>query len=92
MPSDSKPLYSVSFTQPAMKQLEALETEVATRLANAIGMLQVEPRHPGVKKMRGATDRYRVRAGDYRAIFVVDDTNRTVVVVRVGHRRDIYER
>jgi mRNA interferase RelE/StbE len=55
----------------------------------AIGALAEEPRPPGSKKLRGEEGFYRIRVGDYRAIYRVEDDRRVVLVIDVGNRRDI---
>jgi mRNA interferase RelE/StbE len=52
--------------------------------------LSTAPRPPGCEKLSGRPDRYRVRQGDYRVVYSVDDIERVVLVVKVGHRRDVY--
>ena len=56
----------------------------------AIGALAEEPRPTGSKKLRGAEGLYRIRVGDYRAIYRVEDDRRIVLVIDVGNRKDIY--
>jgi mRNA interferase RelE/StbE len=56
----------------------------------AIGALAEEPRPPGSKKLRGGEDLYRIRVGDYRAIYRVEDDRRVVLMIDVGNRKDIY--
>jgi mRNA interferase RelE/StbE len=51
-----------------------------------------EPRPAGCRKLAGLDDAWRIRVGDYRIVYVVDDLARTVTVTRIGHRRDIYNR
>jgi mRNA interferase RelE/StbE len=50
----------------------------------------MQPRTPGCRKLRGSEDTYRVRVGDYRIIYVVEDARVLVTIVRAGHRRDVY--
>jgi mRNA interferase RelE/StbE len=52
--------------------------------------LSAEPRPPGCEKLSGHADRYRVRQGDYRIVYAVDDIAQVVLVVKVGHRREVY--
>jgi mRNA interferase RelE/StbE len=55
-----------------------------------IQALSTDPRPPGCEKLSGHPDRYRVRQGDYRVVYSVDDVERVVLVVKVGHRREVY--
>lgn len=60
-----------------------------SRLAAAIGALGANPRHAGVEKLRGR-EGYRVRAGSYRVLFVIDDRDRTITITKIGPRKDVY--
>lgn len=60
-------------------------------MSDAIDSLAVEPRPHGTTKLAGRSD-YRVRVGDWRVVYEVDDSRRRVVVVRVAHRSDVYRR
>ncbi len=54
--------------------------------------LETDPRPPGASKLAGHENRWRVRAGDYRVLYEIQDDVLLVLVVRIGHRRDVYER
>lgn len=73
----------------AGRQLRALPSDVRVRIEGRIGMLSDDARPPGVQKLHG-TDAYRIRVGDYRVLYTIDDGTQTVTVASVGHRRDIY--
>ena len=60
------------------------------RLAAALASLASEPRPPGVKKLSGKESLFRVRVGDYRIIYQVRDRELVVLVLKIGHRREIY--
>ena len=81
--------YTVRIKRSAEKELNALPDRTFERLAQAILKLEREPRPPGSKKLRGVED-YRLRVGQYRILYSVDDRQRVVVVSAVGHRRDVY--
>ncbi len=81
--------YRVLIKRSAAKELEALPAKDRRRVAARIQALSADPRPPGCEKLSGA-DRYRVRQGNYRIIYSVEDEVLTVMVVKVGHRRDIY--
>lgn len=83
--------YDVLIKRSAAKELEALPTPYRRRIAAKIRLLAKDPRPSGVEKLSGA-EWYRLRQGDYRVLFEVEDRNRTVTVVRIGHRRDVYRR
>jgi mRNA interferase RelE/StbE len=82
--------YQIEFTRPADKQLKALPVNVQERLQPKIDALAQEPRPTGVTKLQGNEDLYRIRVGDYRIIYSIQDDLLLVLVVTVGHRRDVY--
>ena len=84
--------YRVLIQPHAERHLAKLPPHVAPRIRDAILALGEAPRPPGAKKLRGSRDTWRVRVGDYRVLFVVDDRNAVVHVTAAGHRRDVYER
>jgi mRNA interferase RelE/StbE len=69
-----------------------LPDAVARRLIREAESLESNPRPPGSIKLRGEDDLYRVRVGDWRIIYRIEEDRLTVPVVRVGHRRDIYRK
>ena len=76
----------------AARVFRALDRVVQRRLAKQIDALADEPRPRGVEKLHGMENRYRVRAGDYRIIYEVEDDLLLVLVVRIGHWREVYRR
>ncbi len=83
--------YHVEYTPRARHELAALPHEVQRRIVPKINALALDPRPPGSKKLRGYTDRWRIRVGDYRVIYDVFDKELRVLVVKIGHRSDVYE-
>jgi mRNA interferase RelE/StbE len=83
--------YNVFLTRSAAKELESVPTKDRKRIVNRIGALAEDPRPPGVEKLGGA-DKYRIRQGDYRILYEIEDDRLVVTVVRVGHRREVYKR
>jgi mRNA interferase RelE/StbE len=81
--------YRLEIKPTAEKEVRALPKEVARRVADAIGELGVQPRGPGSRKLAGA-EGYRVRVGAYRILYTIDDTAHVVMIVAVGHRREVY--
>lgn len=81
--------YRVRIKPSAVKELEAVPLKVRRKLAVKIGALADEPRPPGSEKLSGQ-ERYRIRQGEYRAVYAIDDGERIVLVVKVAHRRDVY--
>jgi mRNA interferase RelE/StbE len=75
----------------AAKELEAIDGKHnRQRLVEAIGLLAENPRPQGVEKLSGMRDRFRIRVGDYRVVYAIEDQVLTVFVVKVGHRREVY--
>lgn len=65
--------YAVTFARSARRELEALEGTIAARIIGRIERLAIEPRPGGARKLRGEQDLWRLRVGDYRVVFSVDD-------------------
>lgn len=83
--------YSVFLVPATRKQVEELQKRDRQRVLDAIGSLREDPRPHGCEKL-SALDKYRISVGDFRVVYTIDDTIVRVVVVRVGHRRDVYRR
>lgn len=81
--------YAVFILRRAQKELAKLPEEAYERTKEAIRSLEEEPRPAGCQKLTGR-EGWRIRAGDYRVIYEIDDAQRIVTVLHVGHRRDIY--
>jgi mRNA interferase RelE/StbE len=81
--------YSLLIKPSAVKELEALPTKDRRKIITRIEGLASEPRPHGCEKLSGL-EQYRLRQGDYRVVYSVDDAARSVLVVKVGHRREVY--
>ena len=79
--------FEIVFARSARKELESLDDRLAVRILNRIEKLGDDPRPGGVRKLRGSTNLWRLRIGDYR---VVDDDRRIVDVIAIRHRSDAY--
>jgi mRNA interferase RelE/StbE len=82
--------YSVEVTRTAEKQLRRIAKRDRSRVLDAIEALGTKPRPEGTRKLQGYEDIYRVRVGKYRIIYEVIDDRVVVIVLKVGHRKDIY--
>ena len=83
--------YSLSIKPSAAKELQSISDKVTlTRLIEKVKSLATQPRPSGSEKLAGRPNLYRVRQGNYRVIYSVDDEARVVDVVKVGHRKDVY--
>jgi mRNA interferase RelE/StbE len=81
--------YEILLKRSAERELTALPRGTHDRIVERIARLRLSPRPSGVVKLQGQ-DAYRMRVGDYRVLYVVDDHRRRVEVIAVGHRRDVY--
>ena len=81
--------YSVDIHSPAKKSLFRLPENVQTRIARSMLALADNPRPHGVAKLSGR-EAWRIRVGDYRVIYTIDDPRKEVVIYAIGHRREIY--
>ena len=84
--------YAIQFTSSADKELNALPRKGQARVLRAIMALADDPRPYGCRKLTGRDDAYRIRVGVYRVVYVIEDDKLVVLVVRVGHRKDVYRR
>ncbi|HEY1717689.1 MAG TPA: type II toxin-antitoxin system RelE/ParE family toxin [Verrucomicrobiae bacterium] len=82
--------YSISFVRSARKELEHLSGDVAERILAKIEALAGNPRPVGVIKLHGQKNLWRMRVGDYRVVYLIDDFSKAVDVSVIRHRRDVY--
>ena len=82
--------YRIAFRPAAERSFLKLSVSVRTRLQPQIEALAVEPRPPGVRKLAGSRDRWRIRVGDFRVIYEIHDDVLLVLVLTIGHRKDVY--
>jgi len=83
--------YSLEIKQSAQKELDSLDDAVFKRVDRKILALAGTPRPRGCKKLRGYRDQWRIRVGDWRVVYFIDDAARLVTITRVAHRREVYE-
>jgi len=81
--------YKLLIKPSAVKELEALPAKDRRRLVARLQRLSSDPRPPGSEKLSGH-DLYRIRQGNYRVLYSVEDLALIVLVIKVGHRRDVY--
>ena len=83
--------YRVRIKPSAVRELEAIEPRtLRRRIVARITALADDPRPPGVEKLAGGGSRWRLRQGAYRILYEIDDAERRLMIVRIGHRRDVY--
>ena len=84
--------YNIKIRKEALKELSWLPTKIKERISNAIEQLSENPRPVGSIKLKGEKEYlWRIRVGDYRVIYLIDDTIRVIDVRKIGNRRDIYQ-
>ena len=83
--------YTIEIARPAQRQLKKLEAPIRRRVSRRIDQLANDPRPPGVVKLTDVSPPiYRVREGQYRVLYTINDDELVVLVVRVAHRGDAY--
>lgn len=82
--------YSITYAPSAAKAIRKLDRPTARRLIEAIGALASDPRPSGCLQLKGGDGELRVRVGDYRIVYDVQDDELLVLVLKAGHRREVY--
>jgi mRNA interferase RelE/StbE len=83
-------VYSILLAPPAERQLKSLTNSVQKRIVKQLKALRENPRPQGVKKLTGEEDLYRIREGNYRIIYTIQDKELIVLVVKIGARKEVY--
>jgi mRNA interferase RelE/StbE len=81
--------YNIFFKRSAIKDLDPIPKKDLQRIIGRIQLLKKDPRPSACEKLSGQ-ERYRIRQGNYRIIYSIQDDQLTVWVVKIGHRRDVY--
>ena len=84
------PTYGVTFARSARRDIERLPLAIARRILARIENLGDEPRPQGCRKLRGPSRLWRIRVGEYRVVYGIDDRNHAIDVVIVRHRGEVY--
>lgn len=84
--------YSVEVKPSARKELEALPDELLVRVIRKLDALAHSPRPGGCRKLKGYKDQWRIRVGDWRVVYIIDDAAKLVSVTHIAHRREVYDR
>jgi len=82
--------YSLEFTASALREFCALDRQMRRRITEKVTVLCDDPFPSGSKKLKGQADHFRIRVGDYRVVYRVDGKRVVIVIVRIGHRREVY--
>ena len=86
----SRVVYEVKLARSAKKEVKVLDGVIRVRVIHAFRSLTNDPRPPGCRKLVGATNRWRIRVGDYRILYTIDDSAHLVEIVAVRHRSKAY--
>jgi len=84
--------YIITFARSARKELDSLSIQISSRIDPEINALANNPRPSGCVKLKGRQNQWRIRIGNYRVIYSIDDETFTIKIMEVGHRGDVYER
>lgn len=82
-------MYRIIIERKAAKETECLPNDAIQRITDAIKNLKLNPRPHGSKKLRGEVG-WRVRIGDYRILYTIDDSQKFITIYRVKHRKEAY--
>ena len=82
--------YQINIEKRAVKQLLKLDNPIIKRIYSAINELENNPRPQGIKKMK-VQNGYRLRVGNYRVLYTIDDNNTTITVYKISHRKNAYD-
>lgn len=84
--------YALSFQPAAARSIRKFPRDIASRIKTATEALRENPRPPGVKSLAGERGLWRIRVGDYRIVYEIQDNQLLVLVIRVAHRREVYRK
>ncbi|MGH7321874.1 MAG: type II toxin-antitoxin system RelE family toxin [Candidatus Rokuibacteriota bacterium] len=82
--------YQIAFTPAARRQLASLDLPTRRRIGRRIEALGTDPRPSGAEMLKGGEGDLRIRVGDWRVIYVVQDDELLVLVIKIGHRGEVY--
>ena len=85
------PVYEILLSKATRKQLKILPVFIHNNIIEEITNLSYTPRPVGIVKLKGFKNSYRIRVGDYRVIYEIEDKVLRILVIAIGHRKDIYK-
>jgi mRNA interferase RelE/StbE len=83
--------YRITLSPTAARQLRKLDAPVRRRIQAALELLAEQPRPPSATRLVGGAGEWRVRTGDYRIVYEIEDDHLLILVLRLGHRREVYQ-
>ncbi|MBI3999074.1 MAG: type II toxin-antitoxin system RelE/ParE family toxin [Candidatus Omnitrophica bacterium] len=83
--------YNVLFKRSAEKELRGISKPHLAKIVEKIKTLSQNPRPQGIQLLKGEDRYFRLRQGDYRIIYEIDDTNQIILIIKIGHRREVYD-
>ena len=84
-------LYSIQYSEDALKELKQIPKTQVRRIISKIELLSENPFPSGIKKLKGKLDLWRIRVGDYRVIYSVEKNILLIEIIRIRHRKDVYD-
>jgi mRNA interferase RelE/StbE len=85
-------IYEIEFKPAALRELSRLGRDLQERVAAAIDALGTNSCPPGSRKLRGASNLYRIRIGDYRVVYAINEETTSLLIIRIRHRATAYRR
>jgi mRNA interferase RelE/StbE len=83
--------YRIALSPMAARQLRKLDAQVRRRVQAALDLLAEQPRPPAATRLVGGAGEWRVRTGDYRIVYEIEEDRLLILVLRIGHRREVYD-
>jgi mRNA interferase RelE/StbE len=82
--------YEIRWSRDARKELDRIPQKFAERIYSSIGCLRPDPRAGAVLKLKGGSGTWRLRVGDYRVLYGIDDSAKMITILVIQHRKDVY--
>lgn len=83
--------FRIVWLKSTLKQIKNFPINDAKKMSDKLDMLLVDPESLDIKKLKGSNNLYRLRSGDYRIVFQVDTPNKEVIIINLGHRKEVYK-
>lgn len=83
--------YKILFRRSAEKELRKISQPFLRLIIDKIQQLSIHPRPPGIQMLKGENRYFRLRQGDYRIVYDLDDSSKAITIIKIGHRREVYE-